>query len=319
MSRTGSSTWRGSHPGGGGARGAAHGVRWATALAVLLGLAACGGPTAEPEPTPTPDPGKGDSGGSDRALRRALDRALEVMRARAAQRGAPAAPLAAATRERIVRGDVRVRSLGQPTRDDYLRIRRDCRADYPDECDFPESHTAFLAGSAEAEFVLERYDGWMWGERIYVSVRSLQRTSAAELAATLVHETNHVLNRSEENYYRPAPAEEQACTIDDVGARLEVDPAQALREEYRAFYAEYLFSDAFAGEINALAGVAGSGRATERTIRSELAAYVRELYGIASEVRLAVDVGEDRLVPDARRWATTRVAAARPEAIYACE
>ena len=58
----------------------------------------------------------------------------------------------------------------------------------------------------------------MWSNRIYVA----RGMDARHVAATLVHETNHVLNRSEVGYY------------DDL-------PTSAFIHEYRAFYVERTF------------------------------------------------------------------------------
>ena len=58
----------------------------------------------------------------------------------------------------------------------------------------------------------------MWSNRIYVS----RGQTARGLAATLVHEVNHVINRSEVGYY------------DDL-------PTSAFVHEYRAFHAETMF------------------------------------------------------------------------------
>lgn len=52
----------------------------------------------------------------------------------------------------------------------------------------------------------------------------------SELAATLVHEVNHVANRSECSYYRVIDAHV-------------VEPDRAYVEEHRAFLAECLFGD----------------------------------------------------------------------------
>jgi hypothetical protein len=58
----------------------------------------------------------------------------------------------------------------------------------------------------------------MWSNRIYVSRGQITK----RLAATLIHEVNHVINRSEVGYY------------DDL-------PTSAFVHEYRAFYVESLF------------------------------------------------------------------------------
>lgn len=70
--------------------------------------------------------------------------------------------------------------------------------------------------------------GYQWGNRIYFTL--VEDTDIAELAATLVHETVHVANRSECHYYT---AIEQHL----------VDPDPAYEEEYRSFLSECYFAD----------------------------------------------------------------------------
>jgi len=67
------------------------------------------------------------------------------------------------------------------------------------------------------------YQGYMWSNRIYLSNNS---ANTEETAETLIHEINHVLNCSEQNYYK----EEHV-----------VDYEKAFLEEYRAFVAECVF------------------------------------------------------------------------------
>jgi hypothetical protein len=73
-------------------------------------------------------------------------------------------------------------------------------------------------GSDVAEALTAELDGYMWSDRIYVSRGQTTR----RLAATLVHEVNHVINHSEEGYW------------DDY-------PTSAFLHEYRAFHAEELY------------------------------------------------------------------------------
>jgi hypothetical protein len=61
-------------------------------------------------------------------------------------------------------------------------------------------------------------DAYMWGNRIYLS----SGLDAGALAATLVHEVNHVLNGADRDYY-------------------DNWPLNAFLHEYRAFYAERIF------------------------------------------------------------------------------
>ena len=98
---------------------------------------------------------------------------------------------------------------------DYTRAL----VDLPDaglgDADYAHLHDR---GSPAARTLTAELDGYMWSNRIYVS----RGQTAKALASTLVHETNHVINRSEVGYY------------DDL-------PSSAFLHEYRAFHAEAMF------------------------------------------------------------------------------
>lgn len=113
------------------------------------------------------------------------------------------------TWERVATGRVQLDELSDLSRADYLRARREL---LKDGVRLPERPT-------EAAFraITRSINGYMWDDRIYLS----KGLSPKELASTLVHEVNHVLNRSEEHYR---------------------SDRQILVEEYRAFYAERMFA-----------------------------------------------------------------------------
>jgi hypothetical protein len=100
----------------------------------------------------------------------------------------------------IRRGRVRIQLLKDLSAADLGRVRKDLGR-----------------SNLSLRTVLRSLNGYMWGDRVYVH-RSL---SPSQLAATLVHEVSHVLNRSEEHYQTPL---------------------DVLREEYRAYYAEQRFA-----------------------------------------------------------------------------
>lgn len=109
-------------------------------------------------------------------------------------------------------GAVKLDGLSDLTRTDYRRLAKEAdprgRAMTADAFE-----TLGDARSRVSRFVNGAVYGYMWDDRVYVSTD----VSTRRLAATLVHEVNHVLNHSEE-HYRGAKAQ--------------------LVEEYRAHYAE---------------------------------------------------------------------------------
>jgi hypothetical protein len=141
-------------------------------------------------------------------FRRYVGRALDLLAAHDSE-------LAQLTLASIEAGRVRIDELADLTCADFLRVIRDL----PELELEPADHARLqLNGSNLAATLAEHLDGYMWSNRIYVS----KGQTAIGLAATLVHEVNHVINRSEVGYY------------DDL-------PTSAFLHEYRAFHAESLF------------------------------------------------------------------------------
>lgn len=183
-------------------------MRRAPALLLVAIAGACAAPAADDATDETPDD-KGDrgtaSGGrftevdpthSSKAFRTYIGKALDVLAADDSQ-------LAQLTLRSISAGYVKIDELADLTCADEIRARKDV----------PE-------GKLE-----DQLDGYMWSNRIYVA----RGQTAKRLAATLIHEVNHVVNRSEVGYY------------DDL-------PTSAFIHEYRAFYAEAQFDpDEYAG------------------------------------------------------------------------
>jgi hypothetical protein len=123
--------------------------------------------------------------------------------------------------------------------------------------------------SGVAAAISAEIDGYMWSNRIYVS-RNMPRD---RLAATLVHETNHVINRSEVGYW------------DDF-------PTSAFIHEYRAFHAESMFDPTPYDGI-------------------DLVDHVIELYELdrdAIDPAVLRTPLTPRLLPDAASWAARDVA-----------
>ena len=143
------------------------------------------------------------------AFRAYVGNALEVLRTSQTEIGR-------ATFRYITAGKVKVDEMTDLTRPDFERARRTLAAwgKVVKKTDFGKLHDG---RSHVARTVKEHLRGYMWDDRIYVEAG----LSPQVLAATLVHEVNHVVNRSEENYR---------------------GDTRALLEEYRAFYAEKLFA-----------------------------------------------------------------------------
>ncbi|MBS2023545.1 MAG: hypothetical protein JST92_14160 [Deltaproteobacteria bacterium] len=121
-------------------------------------------------------------------------------------------PIGKATRKFIEAGHEKLDLLNDLTRKDYLRVRKELLSTGPD-LDVNAFATLHDQKSHAARALKKALDGYQWDDRIYIS----EGMAPELLAETLVHETNHVLNHSEEHYR----------TAKDI-----------LREEYRAFYTE---------------------------------------------------------------------------------
>lgn len=119
--------------------------------------------------------------------------------------------IARSTLEAINAGYVQVDEFADFTCADFERVIKDFPKHNLSLADF----SSLTSRSAIIKRLEDEMYGYMWSDRIYVA-RGL---SAEKLAATLVHEVNHVINRSETGYY------------DNL-------PVSAFLHEYRAFYAE---------------------------------------------------------------------------------
>lgn len=184
---------------------------------LLAGLVACAAPSAEDDDGGLG--GKDDRGTSARfvevdpthtnaTFRAYIHKALDKLVAHDSD-------LAQLTADSIRAGKVRIDELADLTCADFERVRKDL----PD-LGLTAADFALLKrrGSEVTAAIAGEIDGYMWSNRIYVS----RGQDAQRLAATLVHEVNHVINRSEVGYY------------DDL-------PTSAFLHEYRAFHAERMF------------------------------------------------------------------------------
>jgi hypothetical protein len=166
--------------------------------------------------------GKGDHGDALTPLERALlvlediaeNGESEIQRA-----------LAGETVARIADRDVWIGSMKQARGVDLWHM---CKDLMPNECgDRPEEST--WTGSKEIrEAIAAELDGYQWGNRLYFAFSD--KTEPRDLASTLVHEVNHVLNRSECSYYKDFDTHQ-------------IHETYAFVEEFRAFFSECWLAD----------------------------------------------------------------------------
>ncbi len=186
-------------------------------LALLL-TAGCTDPMIDDDGI---DDGKSDTAGgfsevdsehSNITFRRYIEAALRLL-----ERSTDS-ELAQLTAESVRERRVQVDELVDLTCWDFERARKDL----PDAGLVPADYfTLQSPGSDAAKILTENLDGYMWSNRIYVS----RGQTVKRLAATIVHEVNHVINRSEVGYY------------DNL-------PTSGFIHEYRSFAMEALFDPA---------------------------------------------------------------------------
>ena len=230
-------------------------------LLALTLVAACTGPLDDAD-VDTGD-GKEDRGGtaafvevdathSSAAFRRYVRDAVSYLEAHPAE-------IARLTARSIREGRVQIDEIVDLTCWDFSRLLDDLGG-----IDLqPSDWNQLRDGGEVAGVVSAEIDGFMWSNRIYVA-RGL---SKKRLAATLVHEVNHVINHSEQGYY------------DDL-------PTSAFLHEYRAFHAERMV------DPESYRGI-------------DLVAHVIDLYELAGD-KIPEAIREEpltpRLLPDAVAW-----------------
>jgi hypothetical protein len=193
-------------------------------LLVIASVAGCAMPSADDEEENDGGGGKADGTSrfvevdpshSTKSFREYIGKALDQLEEAGHDMPGDGGRLAKATAAAIEAGLVHVDELRDLTCSDFEHVR----SDLPDAHLQPEDRATIHAhGSKAAKAIEGELDGYQWGNRIYLS----RQMTITRLAATLIHETNHVLNRSEIGYY------------DDL-------PSSAFVHEYRAFYAESLY------------------------------------------------------------------------------
>jgi len=249
------------------------GIAMRRIVALLAGLVACASPSSD---DPVDDPGgKDDRGTSSRfvevdpthtnaTFRAYIHAALDKLAAHDSE-------LAHLTLASIGAGRVRIDELADLTCNDFERVRKDLPGLGLTAADFS---LLKRRGSEVTAAIAGEIDGYMWSNRIYVS----RGQAPQRLAATLVHEVNHVINRSEVGYY------------DDL-------PTSAFLHEYRAFHAERMFDPSYYDGV-------------------DLVDYVVTEYeldrGKIAPAILAAPL-TPRLLPDADAWRTRAVDADTPD------
>lgn len=135
--------------------------------------------------------------------------------------------LAKLTLERIEAGDVLLGSVGSARGIDRFHMCKDLKMSACEGVEAPSADDRTWLGDEALGRKLENgLDGYQWGNRIYFTIK--RNTNPDALAKTLVHEVNHVLNRSECSYYANLAAHE-------------MDGNKAFVEEYRAYVSECYF------------------------------------------------------------------------------
>jgi hypothetical protein len=208
--------------------------------------------------------------------------------------------LAAETLERIESGDVELGSVAGARGIDRWHMCKDyaqpaCAGEPP-----PDDDRTWVGDESLGRFLERELDGYQWSNRLYFTLS--RSTDVDALAATLVHEVNHVLNRSECSYYV------------DIDAH-RVDGDRAFVEEYRAFLSECYFTKDTSATIEACSAFAFA-RVSEYGFEFDL---TRVLPGgsddpeeLAELIVDAEDTDEEpfgRLVPHDEQW---------PESFDAC-
>jgi hypothetical protein len=118
----------------------------------------------------------------------------------------------------LIQGKAKVDLIIDLTYNDYLQVLSDFEREGQNISFTAEDYEKLTIDPKVAKEFEELMDGYMWDDRIYVSAN----LKPYDLAVTLVHEVNHVINESHKVYYK--------------------SDYYAFLEEYRAFYVEGLFT-----------------------------------------------------------------------------
>lgn len=199
--------------------------------------------------------------------------------------------LATETLARIESGDVLLGSIQAARGIDRWHMCKDeseraCEGPMPAADDRTWKGDASLAKKLETDLA-----GYQWGNRIYFTLSS--ETDVEELAATLVHEVDHVANRSECSYYKVIDAHV-------------VDPDPAYVEEFRAFYSECVFNEE--EPTNTTCSAYAAGRVGDYGFDAKLSRILPNRSSDPEQLGARVLASEDgdasfgRLIPRKRDW-----------------
>jgi hypothetical protein len=188
---------------------------WTLALLLTVG---CTDPVGDDDLL---DDGKSDGAGgfsevdpehSNVTFRRYIEAAVRLLERNDSE-------LAQLTAESIRERRVLIDELIDLTCWDFDRARKDL----PDAGLVPDDWFTLQApGSDAAKKLTENLDGYMWSNRIYVA-RGL---TVKRLASTIIHEVNHVINRSEVGYYDNLPTSGFVHEYRSFAMEAQFDPAE---------------------------------------------------------------------------------------------
>ncbi|MFT7582625.1 MAG: hypothetical protein ACI9MR_004307 [Myxococcota bacterium] len=186
--------------------------------------------------------------------------AMLVIDAMAADTDAPLrAALALETFARIDAGDVSIGSVAGARGEDLWHMCKDLKHAACEGTERPDVDWEGTKSLRDA--VVEDLAGYQWGNRLYFTLTDV---TAEEVATTLVHEVNHVLNVSHCSYY---------ANLDDHT----VENDLAFVEEWRAFFSECVWRD----------GNAATAEGCDTAARNAL---IELEYGLSPPVELDTEV-----------------------------
>ena len=149
--------------------------------------------------------------------------AMTIMEARTRNPSSTGHQIARESLERISNYDVTISSFKGLTYNDYRHVMIDLEQTVVET---PKDIDTWQVSKKDLALIESLLSGYMWGNRLYFRIH--KDDDPVELSSTLVHEVNHIANRSECSYYQDIKTQE-------------VDDTLASVEEFRAFYAECLY------------------------------------------------------------------------------
>ncbi len=223
---------------------------------------------------------------------RVLEAALDRLAAVAKDSESPLRrQLAKETLARIEAGDVRLGSVGSARGIDRYHMCKDfkmaaCQGPAPAADD-----RTWLGDEALGKKLENELDGYQWGNRIYFTIT--RDTDPNDLAKTLAHEVNHVLNRSECDYYANL-------------AEHEMDGNRAFLQEFRSYLAECYYVKDTSADVDACTAYASK--------KLEMYGFQHDLAKIVPQGKAAKESSITRLVVGAKAGDDAPLGRLLPEA-----